>query len=105
MSIESKTKEQIVKEHYERVFSSPPYEKSVNREMNMSYFGPAMEQYARSRAIEFSDWKDKNCKIVMECKEDGDIIWQVDGIEDKGFRLPQLYELFSQQIDNHSIDK
>lgn len=67
-------------------------------EMDMIY--EAMDEYAKQVSIEFTEWKDKNCKVVMECKEDGDIIWEVIGNEDQGFRLPQLYELFSKQTES-----
>ena len=92
------TKEEILAKHY------PDFD----IESGWMFDGPvsqvfeAMEQHARNRSIEFDMWKREN-------------YWQYNIVERFYFRWEnnyedrktplQLYELFSQQIDNHSIDK
>lgn len=50
------SKEEIIKQEYEKVFASQKYDNSVNREMNLLYFLPAMDEYAKSEAIAFGDF-------------------------------------------------
>lgn len=39
------TKEDILREEYEKLFASPKYKDSVNKKMNQLYIFPAMDQY------------------------------------------------------------
>jgi hypothetical protein len=50
------TKEQIVREQYEKMFGTQKYDTSVNRNMNFKYFSPAMDQYAKQQAIDFGGY-------------------------------------------------
>lgn len=50
------SKEEIVREQYEKIFASPKYDKSVNRKMNFSYISPAMDQYAKQQAEGFGQY-------------------------------------------------
>lgn len=64
------TKEEIVKQNYEMIFSSPQYDKSVNREMNMKYFGPAMDQYAK-QILKLALDKNAESAWGIYCDNDG----------------------------------
>ena len=82
MSIESKTKEQILLEHDPNVWAN--YDDDLDPIYN------AMETYARSRAIEFAEW------ILKEHVLARDTNWFDAG---KHFSSPELYELFSHQTE------
>ena len=51
-----KTKEEIVREEYEKMFFTQKYDTSVNKSMNLRYFSPAMDQFAKQQAISFAKW-------------------------------------------------
>ncbi len=57
-----KSKLDIIKENYEKVFSSSGYDTSVNKEMNKSYILPAMDEYAEIIAIDFAKWIESDIK-------------------------------------------
>ena len=50
------SKEQIVREQYEKMFGTQKYDGSVNRAMNFKYFSPAMDEYAKQQCIELLNW-------------------------------------------------
>lgn len=96
MSIESKTKEhgEIIRNHgkpweYGHYVEVCPLEDALK----------AVETHARSRAIEFAFWAAKEGWI---CNKPSGLWFQ--RAWDPFITGDQLYELFSQQTDNHSID-
>lgn len=98
MSIESKTKEDIL-------WSFPQGESEPYGHPPINRVYEAMDIYARSRAIEYLDWtRSEDCNYKWG--SDGWYHW-AESYQDgyKPISTAQLYELFSQQIDNHSIDK
>ena len=100
MSIESKTKEQILEPYYKQ--NNGGLDEWIDYEDALL----AMEQYARSRAIEFQDLIDDSTYT----KDTKTGLWYcVKGVpvgDKKYFTTKELYEkLFSQQTENHSIDK
>lgn len=101
MSNEQKslTKEDIVKEEYEKIFTLQKYEKSVNRKMNEWYFLPAMDRFAaqqsRTEAIAFAEWAYKK---GYECYLDSElgILWcDTDGGD---VEANSVYDLFIKDI-------
>lgn len=50
------TKEEIVRQEYEKMFGAQKYDTSVNRKMNFKYFSPAMDEYAKQQAIAFGEY-------------------------------------------------
>jgi len=84
---------EIIKENYEKVFGSPPYDKSVNREMNQLYFIPAMQQYAKEMSIEFSAWVIKNNWRINKPS----CMWFKD-IWDGLITTEQLYEKYLESL-------
>ena len=93
MSIESKTKEQILDEVYNKSYDSlDGYSQTTALK--------AMDIHARSRAIDVLRWAASNkLEFLLGVWCDNNTAY--DSIED----VINAYELFSQQIDNHSIDK
>ena len=96
MSIESKTKEAVIKANLlEPSKGTGVLYNDRGFVINQPLY-KAMDEWAeivaRSRAIEFKIWCKKNTQLGYYYKG-------------KLMDESQLYELFSQQIDNHSIDK
>lgn len=100
MSIESKTKE-IEKELTDKFRNELSW---VEKDFPVDLWRDANQcakiaiEHARNRSIEFLKWKYKNNWIE----------WRKNYLNtdtDENATPDQLYELFSQQIDNHSIDK
>lgn len=50
------TKEEILKNHYEKYFAAPKYEVRVNRKMDEEWIFPAMDLYAKEISIGFMKW-------------------------------------------------
>lgn len=66
----SNTKEDIIRQEYEKYFSCQKYDTSVNRKLNLEYFSPAMDEYAKQVAIDF--WKfciKNNYKLTLAADE------------------------------------
>lgn len=90
----SKTKEDIVRQEYEKYFSCQKYDTSVNRKLNLEYFSPAMDEYAKQVAIDFSEWKDVNCTYNTEWGN-----FDLKGRIDEGFSNDELFTEFLKQYN------
>lgn len=75
------TKEEIIKQEYEKVFDTQKYDNSVNKGMNQLYIFPAMEEYAQQEAIAFA----------QACNDNG---WNLTDYDNDG--LQALYNLYQQ---------
>lgn len=60
------TKEEIIERAYNSTFSSPKYEDSVNKKMNLTYILPAMEAYSRQECIELIKYLQWDERLLEE---------------------------------------
>lgn len=93
------SKEEIVRQEYEKVFASQKYGGSVNKLMNQQYIFPAMEQYSRIQSISFFKWYGVKMAGFMEYIKDIRPTVISDEIEEKikefeGKDFETLYNLF-----------
>lgn len=81
------TKEEIVRDEYEKMFGMQKYDNSVNRKMNFQYFSPAMDQYAKQESMAFVEWANYN--FIWE---DNDKWTHADTTET--YTTEKLYDIF-----------
>ncbi len=87
------TKEEIVRQEYEKMFSTQKYDKSVNRRMNFKYFSPAMDQYAKQQAVKFANWITDSGYIETSIDQ-----WTDYGKGKDAITTEELYSLFTTNI-------
>jgi hypothetical protein len=86
----SKSKEDIVREQYDKVFGSQKYDDSVNRKMNASYFFPSMDEYNRQQAIAFAEWMASEGYVTY----DGFDRWIAPHNNNNVYSANELYSMF-----------
>lgn len=82
-----KSKEEVLREEYEKVFSPPKYENSVNKGMNQKYILPAMDQWAKIQGMAFQKWYERSSWSGF-CKSNEDL--------DNRKTLSEIYDIFIQ---------
>jgi hypothetical protein len=98
-----KTKQEIIKAHYEAKYTSPKYMNSVNRVSNFEYISPAMDEYAKEIAVEFFKWNtSKIVGYIQYIQQIRDLV-RSEEIERnlnefEGATLEERFELFQAQI-------
>jgi len=101
------SKEEIVREQYEKMFCTQKYDTSVNRKMNFEYFSPAMDQYAKQECIAFAEWLKISAWSYSPYLIE-DPVWKLTGnflllnptAENKNYSKEELYTIYLQQKDH-----
>jgi hypothetical protein len=100
------SKEEIVRDQYEKMFGTQKYDNSVNRKMNFEYFSPAMDQYAKQECAGFVEWVDElvyNNILAKVRARSSDYYgqWVYDPVDSETQYLTteELYTLFTQRND------
>jgi hypothetical protein len=88
------TKEEIVRQEYEKYFSVQKYDGSVNRQMNFEYFSAAMDEWAQQMSIGFGKWI---AEETVEHYADGVWLWRTKRSHEI-YATEDLYKLFLSQI-------
>ena len=98
------SKEEIIRQQYEKKYGTQKYDNSVNRKMIFDYVSPAMDEFSKQDSISFAEWLEEKYVRSGYKKLSGEIIWKRKAsgkstLEELTWELTteEIYDLYNQQ--------